>query len=353
MSATATLFAALAGAGLTLTGWVGYFRARFRSREEKSARWRKRRSVALVVAGFLVAFNADVAGRLVSPDASSGSGEAMAVFGTVALVVYRLLVISGMVVVAASMFLSSEFVTSRVRRTVRGVAAGMPGAARSAGQRVRSMTYADPVAVAREWQALLARDKELTRDFLRYDRDLEAAISFPVMRDYRDPKTSAALAAMLRCDEVRTPAPPPGTTDVRTTAYGRAVTEFGVAMAAAEDNAKRLVWSNFADDERKALDTAYKLLAFVRDHSTTPDERDVAYRRVVAELAKIPRDKFALADDALRRAISGPGDPEDRDGRIGPGAIAATSALDLDAVTPARVTPVRAHPWLDVEQRAR
>ncbi len=310
----ATLIA-LAGTGLTLFGAGRYVRGSIAGRTASASptrtRWRRRGALAYVAVGATMFLVPDAPARW---SGQFPEGQApLELF----LVFYRLAAVGGLLVVAAVMATAAgvgAFRTKRANARLR-VAAPSPAPAQP-GALVPDLTE--------QWTTLLDRDTTLTRQFLSYDHDLDAAINFPAMRDYRDPLTRAALDAMLHCDEVRTQRAPASTTDVHATAYGQAVAQFAVALAAAEANARRLVWSNFTDDERRALDTAGKMLAFLQANSTTPAEREVAYARVIAELGKIPRTKFALGEDALRRALE---------------ASAATS-------------PTRPHPWLDVEQRA-
>lgn len=129
----------------------------------------------------------------------------------------------------------------------------------------------------------------MARRLLAYEHDLELAVNAPVMRDYTDPHTAAAVHAMLACDTVRTTTAPLGIRDVHATPYGQAVAQFQRALEAAEANAARLARSTFSDDERRDLDEAARSLQFMREHATTPAERDAAYARVRDLLERHPR----------------------------------------------------------------
>lgn len=310
---------ALTGSGLTLFGAGRYVRASLAARTAGTARPRtrakRRTGVAYAVAGATMVLAPDAPARL------SGHFPEGDTTLEVLLVVYRIVAAGGLLIVAVVMAAAVGVGSIRTKRATRRSVA----------------TATSSVDVTEQWSALRSRDTELTRQFLRYDHDLEAAINFPAMRDYRDPLTRAALEAMLHCDQVRTERAPSGTADVHATAYGRAVAQFAVSLAAAEANARRLVWSNFTEDEKRSLDTAGKMLAFLQSNATTPAERDIAYARVIAELGKIPRTKFSLGDDAVRRALEA--------------TVTPAASLDLPTTSPFS-TGARPHPWLDVEQRA-
>jgi hypothetical protein len=306
MATLATVVIALGGVGVVVYGWMRYLRSRFHVRDRARARRGAKIGVALVILGGLLALTPDVLANLAFPATAAGEamhGAAQAI-GTLAMVLYRMVVLSLMVILGFGMFLTSEYVTSRVRRLrerAEDFTAGLRGRRTPGG-----------AILPRDWDGMVAYDTQLSRRFLDYE-NVDASVNFPVMRDYRDPLTSAALTAMLRCDELRTRTQPAGFRRASETPYGRAVAEFAVALAAAEENARRLVRSNVTTQERAALDHAAKALAFMHQNTTTPQERDAAYQRVVAELSSI------------------------------------TAQRPTDPVT---ADPSRPHPWLDVHRRA-
>lgn len=257
------LVAVLAGVGVLL-GLGAYLRARFRCLPLGARRTGVRRAVVLTaLAGVAMLVPDAVAGDLVN-----GVGVA----------VYRVVALSWLVVVAAVMALTSARVVDPIAARARRV---VP--ARLSGRRRA------PAGFPTTWDALIEHDRAMSARLLAYDHDLELAVNHPVMHDYADPRTAAAVRAMLHCDTVRTPAPPAGARVVHETAYGRAVLDFENALTAAEENATRLARSTFTDDERRALEEAAATLAFVREHATTPAERDVAYLQVRDLLERHPR----------------------------------------------------------------
>ncbi|WP_050347540.1 hypothetical protein [Arsenicicoccus sp. oral taxon 190] len=306
----------LVAVGLVLVtgGVLRYAAARLRRPGAGEAPRRVERGVPMTAAG---------GGLVLAPDVLAATGHlAVDGVGGLLLALYTVLALAGLSVVAVGMWLTSRRVTRRVVAGVEAVADGIPLLSRH-----RARRRGTPADFPREWAGLIALDTELTHRFLRYERDLEAAVNFPVMLDYAEPLTKGALDAMLRCRALRAATPPAGTRDVRDTDYARAVADFAVALEAAEANAQRLVASTFSEDERRVLDEAATTLEFMRANTTTPAERADAYERVAAQLSEFPR-----------RAQSQPAQ------------AAQAQAVQAQAGATAVARP---HPFLDVEDRAR
>ncbi|MGR9912190.1 hypothetical protein ACUOGC_22960, partial [Escherichia coli] len=73
-------------------------------------------------------------------------------------------------------------------------------------------------------------------------------------------------------------------TPERLAEYRDAVTDYEVAFEVAERDARRVKAAAFTPEERKRLETAQQLLGVAVDQAATPNERQVAYRRVRQEL---------------------------------------------------------------------
>ncbi|MCH8614167.1 hypothetical protein [Arsenicicoccus dermatophilus] len=343
--------AMLVGTGaVAVTAGVGrYARERWRTRHQPTE-GRLAPGVALTAAGGALVMSPDVlaaVGQLPVDDPASA----------VVLALYNVLALGGLGTVGAGMWLSSRRVTRAVRGGVESVVDGIPLVARR-----RALRRGTPADFPREWAGLVALDTELTHRFLRYERDLEAAVNFPVMTDYTDPLTRGALDAMLRCRELRSPVPPAGTRDVRDTDYARAVADFATALEAAEANAERLVASTFSEDERRVLDEAAATLEFMRAATTTPAERQAAYERVAAQLADFPRraagttatgtaaaDPTPTAATTSRASATEAGTPGVRGEQL---AVAPDGSVHVVGESGA-TRVARPHPFLDVEDRAR
>jgi hypothetical protein len=281
-----TMFVAMAGGGFVMWGWGRFLRGRFRVKDPALGVSVRRSGAIMAVGGGLLLLLPEVPSHLLF-DVPAQTGVAGA-FGTFAAWVWRLGVLAGLSVVYGSMALLRERVTRPIREAAeRGVAAvvslvpvGTPAAAR----RMRRMPHL--AAFPRDWTSLMAHDQMLTRRLLDYERNLDLGANLPAMRDHSVPATAAAWAAMMRCDALRSSAPMGRVREVLTTEYGRAVADFAVALAAAEDNARRLATGSVSTEEAAALAQAEQLLAFVRTSSTTPAERAAAYDALMAQLGR-------------------------------------------------------------------
>lgn len=143
-------------------------------------------------------------------------------------------------------------------------------------------------SLPREREALIELDRSLGRRLLGYS-SVDRAAEHPVMNDLDDPRTKAAVEAMLRCDELREEVPPNGWRDLRATPYAEAVAAFRDALAEAEAHSSRVNAGNVSPAERAVIDAAGQRLAYLREHATTPAERRQVYDRLVADLDRLDR----------------------------------------------------------------
>jgi hypothetical protein len=139
-----------------------------------------------------------------------------------------------------------------------------------------------------------ARHDDVTHRWLDYELDVAKLISYPAMSDGRQPLTAAFLRAKKVADTLR-PATGETPTPERLKEYRDAVTDYEVAFELAERDARRVKTAAFTPEERKRLETAQQLLGVAVDQAATPNERQVAYRRVRQELDGL----IWLSDDAV------------------------------------------------------
>ena len=309
MSTLLTMFVAMAGGGLVTWGWLRYLRGRFRVKSRAAGVSARRSGVVMAVGGGLLLLLPEVPSHLLF-DVAPATGVAGA-FGAVAAWAWRLSVLAGLSVAYGSMALMRERVTRPIREAAeRGfatVVSLVPVGGAGSVRRMRRMPHL--AAFPRDWKSLVEHDRMLTRRLLDYERDLDLAANLPAMRDHSDAATAAAWEAMMRCDSLRTHMPVGRVVDVLATDYGRSVADFAVALAAAEDNARRLVLGNLSGDEVMALAEAERLLAFVRSSHTTPTERAAAYDALMAQLGRARPDTGAQSErshpwlDVTERAV--------------------------------------------------
>lgn len=157
---------------------------------------------------------------------------------------------------------------------------------------ISAPTEGAPVADAQQ-RAVDAHDA-VTHRWLEYELDASKLISYPAMSDGRQPLTAAFLRAKKVADNLRPRADEVLSPD-RLKEYREAVTDYEVAFEVAERDARRVKDAAFTADERKRLDTAKQLLSVATDQAATPNERQVAYRRVREELNGL----IWLSDEAV------------------------------------------------------
>ncbi|MFS0792487.1 hypothetical protein [Microbacterium sp. 1P10AE] len=167
-------------------------------------------------------------------------------------------------------------------RVQSGVAASVPSPV------VQAPAVGDDLARAQ------ARHDDITHRWLDYELDVSKLISYPAMSDGRQPLTAAFLRAKKVADNLR-PAAGEKPTPERLAEYRDAVTDYEVAFEVAERDARRVKAAAFTPEERKRLETAQQLLGVAVDQAATPNERQVAYRRVRQELDGL----IWLSDEAV------------------------------------------------------
>ncbi|MDF2992654.1 MAG: hypothetical protein K0S37_3168 [Microbacterium sp.] len=147
---------------------------------------------------------------------------------------------------------------------------------------------------ADDQQRLVTAQDAVTHRWLEYELDAGKLITYPAMSDGRQPLTAAFLRAKKVADNLR-PRDGETLTPERLKEYREAVTDYEVAFEVAERDARRVKDAAFTPEERKRLDTAKQLLTVATDQAATPNERQLAYKRVREELDGL----IWLSDDAV------------------------------------------------------
>ncbi|MFJ4233865.1 hypothetical protein [Cellulosimicrobium cellulans] len=144
-------------------------------------------------------------------------------------------------------------------------------------------------AMGRALRSAIALEERVTSRWLAYEKDLELALQYPVMRDLRDPLVRAVVTAMTRARASRVEEIPELEADQTPTEhpYVVAVHDLDVAMRAAEQEARRVRQGRFTPEERRALRRAEQLLAIAKNDGASPHERQLAYQRLINTLEGI------------------------------------------------------------------
>lgn len=171
------------------------------------------------------------------------------------------------------------------------------GGGRKRGVLAASAAVTDSETAAR--QALLERlwadHDAVTQRWLDYELDVAKQIAFPSMSDGRQPLTAAFLRAQKKADALRPATLADLKNDDDLAEYLDAVGDYAVAFDVAERDARRVRDTGFSDAERERLAKAQQLLKVAVDTGATPAERQIAYKRVRAELDGL----LSLSDAAV------------------------------------------------------
>lgn len=300
-----TITLAVVGAGVFVGGWRNFVARR--RRERQGARGLRRWPASLMLAaGALLVLMPDVLAGLIIP-VEPGSTAVTAFWFLVGLV-YRLIAVAVMGVAVLTLGLFSDSVLGPVQQW-RARWSRSPENVEARALRRTAVGRGLP----RDQATLVAYEVSLSERILRYQRDAEAAYDRPALADLGDARTARAVTAMFAAEALRPEQPLYVRHDLLATDYGKAVAELAEAVHEAEEHAERAVASGLTDAERSALDEAARTVEFMRRHATSPGERDAAYERVIA-------------------------------------ALAAARAQSPDSA--AAAAQARAHPWLDIDDRA-
>ena len=155
------------------------------------------------------------------------------------------------------------------------------------------------------WAEILAEEKALGKRWLSYADDLTLSLRFPIMRDQSEPRTAAVIEAMAKAKTYRADQPPNPDVYPYSTSFGHAVVEFRNALDEAERYARKIRWKNYSDGERKKLRQAQLFLAKALDTRNYPEERKLAYERVLSlmEDLMIPASEEAVL--AIESSVGG------------------------------------------------
>lgn len=124
------------------------------------------------------------------------------------------------------------------------------------------------------------REKAVRHKFFGYIDSIELSLKYPLMRDTSHELIIALNFALSHAKELRATHVDDGS-DVFSTPYGRAVLELEKAFVAAEGTALHMRQSALTVGEQKNVQTAQKLLHLALNQSSSPNERVVAYKKVL------------------------------------------------------------------------
>lgn len=114
----------------------------------------------------------------------------------------------------------------------------------------------------------------------RYETDLGLQIEYPMMTDLSETTVSRYVKEMRRAQELERSLPVKPTLD-QIRIFSDAVTDLEVYFDAAVAKAEKVRWSGFSVPEKKRLKDAQTALSLIEDSSTTEEQRNAQYKRIV------------------------------------------------------------------------
>lgn len=167
-------------------------------------------------------------------------------------------------------------------------------------------TASERAKLNRRWTTAVAALDATTSQWLVYDKDVNAILAAPAMKDPGCATTAACITAMGAADNLRNMRPRKGTplTEAHSAVkeFETAVAEFSRTFTVAKAFAKGAALRNMDKQERDLLTQAQDALQYAL-HGATEGERNNAYRHVKRLMDRLGIDMPSPARDALEARV--------------------------------------------------
>lgn len=164
-------------------------------------------------------------------------------------------------------------------------------------------------AFVTRWERVESSYQDLLRKITHAETDWDTLFSLPALQDVTVPETAALFLAQRRASESRTELPRV-TPDAafESLPFPAAVSEFALAWNVAMRTAQRLGTKNIPAEERKIISEVRSLISITEDSASSPNEREIAYRRIASLVQKlhslvIPKKAMASIEATAYREI--------------------------------------------------
>lgn len=151
---------------------------------------------------------------------------------------------------------------------------------------------------ASRWLAVKDLHQKMLRKITHAETDWDTLFFMPALSDMGVPATRKLYDAYREAENASDAIPRTPVDDISVLAYPKAVYAFQAAWDAAEREARRIGQSRLTREERKTIKEIKNLLAIAENSAASPNEREIAYRRVqnlVKTLTQIVLPQAALA----------------------------------------------------------
>lgn len=140
---------------------------------------------------------------------------------------------------------------------------------------------AQRVAAKDAWDGALAAEAQASARWLAYEKDLELAMRFPLMRDFSSEVVKQVVGSMSKAAGLRggVPSVQPGR-EAADQPYVAAVRDFVHALDVAEAQARRVGDNLLTPEQRANLATAQQMFRIVTGEGSSQHERESALKRM-------------------------------------------------------------------------
>lgn len=140
---------------------------------------------------------------------------------------------------------------------------------------------AQRIAAKSAWDGALVAEAEASARWLAYEKDLELAMRFPLMRDFSSEVVKQVVGSMSKAAGLRggVPSVQPGR-EAADQPYVAAVRDFVHALDVAEAQARRVGDNLLTPEQRANLATAQQMFRIVTGEGSSQHERESALKRM-------------------------------------------------------------------------
>lgn len=167
----------------------------------------------------------------------------------------------------------------------------------------------------RKWTVAFEQHDNIKKEWTKYQMDIGSLLDNPFLSDLREEKTATFHSALRKSNSLRPEnIKSVSLNDPTEMAYYKSVHSLEDAYENAKLEARRVKMSNFSESERESLLRAKKLFNMAMNESSSENERQVAYKRMLSEvdgLVYIPSKTLVSLEEKVKLAITSKSDVED------------------------------------------
>ncbi|WP_292727631.1 hypothetical protein [Microbacterium sp. UBA837] len=203
--------------------------------------------------------------------------------------------------------------------TVGWVVAGVAGAAAllaliyvtaTKARRAMARDAAESGRLDRIWKESVQRHDRLREQWMDFQHDIEKVLSFPLLSDVSEPKTSAFIEALGAAADLSATRRPKSAEAVER--YAQATRTAETRWQAALHHAERVRLARFEPGERDRIKKVQRLLRQAKNGGASPEERRTYYERareMLGDLIRLPEPARLALEQEVRGELEAPRPP--------------------------------------------